>query len=179
MTKIALIGEAGSGKDFIAELMVGYFGFKRYAFADPIKTIAAEYFPHLYGDGSVKNRKLLIGIGESFRELYSEVWVDYLISEIDRTNPERIVVTDVRRQNEYEALKADGFVFVRIKTTAEKRMERMKRRGDDIQMDALSHVTEQLYDTFDCEFVLDNEYDETILAYASLANLLDYGFDIT
>lgn len=179
MAKIALIGEAGSGKDFIAEMMIAYFDFKRYAFADPIKRIASEYFPELYGDGSAKNRELLISIGESFRGIYADVWVDYMVEAMDRNNYERVVVTDVRRQNEYDALRAAGFVFVRIKTTAETRNRRIAARGDVPQPEALKHETERLYDTFDCEFVLDNDFDEPILAYAAIDNLMDYGFNLS
>lgn len=175
--KIALIGSAGSGKDFIADILSNHFDFDRYAFADEVKRIAKRLFPEEYGNDSVKNRQLLIGVGMGMREIDPWVWVDYLIDEM-KSNTGNIVVTDTRFQNEYWALKNAGFVFVRVNASAEVRAARIEKRGDISFVSFSEHESETISTTFDVDYEINNDSNEKVLAYASVCNLLADEFGI-
>lgn len=175
--KIALIGEAGSGKDFIAGLLVDYFDFKRYAFADEVKRTAKRLFPDEYGNDSVKNRQLLIDIGMSMRHIDPYVWVDFLIDEMEEY-PGNIVVTDTRLGNEYHTLKHAGFTIVRVNALPSVRASRIAKRGDLPNDSFGNHITETESASFSVHHEIDNNYDEKILAYAAISNLLADEFGI-
>lgn len=161
---IAVIGEISSGKDVVAERMLLY-GYYRYAFADEIKELVKKYFPHLYSEEH-KPRWLLQIIGtEMFRSIDPDVWINALFKNIDAKNKvlmgyglakEHIVITDCRFPNEFEALKERGFTFIRIKVDEDIRKRRMIDRGDEFTEDNMKHQSETFYDTFDCEYEINN-----------------------
>ncbi|MGG0667887.1 hypothetical protein ABE073_05075 [Lederbergia citrisecunda] len=161
---IALIAPAASGKDFLAELLIHQYGYRRYAFADNVKKVARKWFPHLY-DEEKKPRWLLQMIGTMFRKIDPDIWIKALLADIDKEQnilkkygyaPEAITITDCRMPNEYEALKKRGFTFIRITVYEEIRRQRMLDRGDNFTDDDLKHHTETFYDTFECEFEISN-----------------------
>lgn len=165
--KIALISPAGGGKDFIADYLVREYGFTRYAFADNVKKVAKQWFPEQY-ESDTKPRALLQKLGTDFREINPEVWINAMFADIDKEDKERkslllaeenIVVTDCRLPNEYEALKARGFNFFRINVSEDTRLLRMIDRGDLFSEDDLKHHTESYYDTFECDYFIQNDGD--------------------
>lgn len=160
---IVLVGEAASGKDFLSERLLRY-GYYRYAFADEVKEVAKKYFPHLYNEDN-KPRWLLQAIGTMFRDIDPDIWVKALLNQIDKTNDilkgyglarEVVVITDCRMPNEYEALKERDFIFIRIKVDKGIRKQRMIDRGDEFTEDDMKHHTESFYNTFECEYEIDN-----------------------
>lgn len=54
LPNIGLLGRAGAGKDTVAEILGREYGYRRVAFADPLKTLALAVDPivHTYADGS-------------------------------------------------------------------------------------------------------------------------------
>lgn len=56
---LGLSGQAGSGKDFIANILVNEYGFTKIAFADPLKRICKEVFDfsdeQLWGPSAMRN----------------------------------------------------------------------------------------------------------------------------
>lgn len=178
--KIALISPAGGGKDMIADYLSSHYGFTRYAFADNVKTVAKQWFPHIYESDDKKPRALLQAVGTHFREIDAEIWIKALLKDIDdeakerkllRFASENIVVTDCRMPNEYEALKNRGFTFVRIVVNEEERMKRLIERGDVFLQSDLTHPTEQHYDSFECDYSLSNQGDKES-AYQSADEIL-------
>ncbi|WP_341323482.1 hypothetical protein NSQ62_08385 [Solibacillus sp. FSL H8-0523] len=164
--KIALVAEAGGGKDFLAEHLISAYGFTRYAFADEVRKVAALYFPQQFGGNQSKNRSLLQSIGTKFREIDEDVWINILMLKIQREIELRrrsnysmglFVVTDCRMTNEYQALIDDGFIFIRIHTNKEVRLKRLIERGDKFTENDLNHYTESFISQFQCQYEMQND----------------------
>lgn len=180
--KIALFGEGGSGKDYIANILIRQYKFSRYAFSDGIRKLAEEYFPERY-NLSEKDRKLLQDIGEKLREIDELIWVKYLFKEINQTtkerdltsmSPEKIVITDLRQPHEYEYLKNEGYLFIRIQADENIRLKRMKARGDRFNKEDMSHKTESYYNTFEYDFVIENNGNNDSKLRSDIKLLLNY-----
>lgn len=178
---VVLISEAGGGKDFLAEYLVFKYGYTRYAFADHVRNVARKWFPHLYGDGTNKNRALLQAIGTKFREIDEDVWIQSMFKDIDEEAKSRnrykelreyIVITDCRMPNEYKALKERGFIFIRINVDEEVRKQRLLNRGDKFTDNDLKHHTESFYNQFECDYVISNNTTQEE-AYQQLDEILD------
>lgn len=162
---IAFASKAGAGKDFVTNYLSKQYGYSRYAFADNVKLVAESWFPDLYGNGKEKPRWLLQKIGTMFREIDEDVWIKSLFKSVDEENlfrkyhgysQEFIAITDCRMPNEYEALKDRGFVFIRVDADDAIREERMLTRGDVFKKEDMNHHTESFYDSFECDYVIDN-----------------------
>lgn len=164
--KIALCGYARSGKDTVAAYLVVHYAFVRFAFADEMKRYAYEIFgaPE---DGK-KPRDLLQFFGETMRLRDEKVWVRKMFDNIERYGrewklPFNVVVTDLRLPVEYEALREQGYVFIRVNATSGARIGRMVAEGDAFNLDSLTHETERYIDTFQCEYELYNDGGFTAL----------------
>ena len=132
--KIAISGKANSGKDTVAKLLVTALNLKNYkisSFADPIKQTARLFFPKiqyidLYGPSvnrsnlvpgeSITVRELLINIGENFKAINPNIWVNNFSSTLEeciKTNTD-IIVTDLRFKSEFDFLKKENFFLIRV-----------------------------------------------------------------
>lgn len=107
--KIALYGASGIGKSHVANIFKESYNFKELSFAEPIYELAEKHF-----DMKEKDRRILVGIGESFRDVQYNIWVDKLHERMKDLSGENIVVSDLRRFNEYYYLIAEGFIPIRI-----------------------------------------------------------------
>ena len=127
------MGQAQSGKDSVA-LHLGEHGFKKMSFAAKLKQVCKELF--MFEDAQLETtngkaiidprydltpRTVLQKVGIFFRELYKDIWVDYLMSEIDGPDIKNwdgsysnIVITDVRFLNEVKAVKERNGVIIRL-----------------------------------------------------------------
>lgn len=85
--KIILIGKAGSGKDTVADYLALAYGFYGYAFADKLKQIVQELFPH---EWATNKRQTLQKVGALMRAIREDVWVEYVLGVVD---DERTVIT--------------------------------------------------------------------------------------
>lgn len=132
MKKIALLGRSGAGKDTFADFLVKERNFTKLFFAEPLYLIANEVFGM-----EKKNRELLQDIGMAFRGVDEEFLVKNLkrrVEEAEKESVENIIITDVRQENEFNALKEMGFIFIYIDADLDKRMERIAIR-DGIVID--------------------------------------------
>jgi hypothetical protein len=162
--KLALCGRLRSGKDTAARYLTLFYDFHPFAFADPLKRYLHEIFPHVPREP--KPRRLLQLFGQKMRELDPDVWVNLTMHKIDEYLRQhacdcsplkpRVVVTDCRQQNEFDRLRAAGFVFVRINADDELRIKRALEAGDDFTAEDLAHETELLVDSFDVDYEVDN-----------------------
>ena len=119
---IGLSGYAQSGKDTVAEILVEEYGYTRVAFADIIKQavylldpivnvsgMRLRYFVDQNGWDEAKHlpevRRLLQVMGsEVGRDLIDpSVWVEPTMSGLNKND--KVVITDVRFPNEYEAIR--------------------------------------------------------------------------
>lgn len=147
--KIALFGKIRSGKDTVGKILIKEHGFKRFAFGDGIGRIIEEYFPEAFADG--KPRKYYQFIGQQLRVLNPDVWVNYLLSEVNQAetynwdvhgNGLNIVVTDGRQLNEAERLKKEGYLIIKVICPEDIRIKRMEALGDVYSPEDLQHETE-------------------------------------
>lgn len=132
MKKIALLGRSGAGKDTFADFLVEERNFTKMFFAKPLYLVANEVFGM-----TRKNRELLQDIGIALRGVDEEVLVNNLrkrVEEAEKDGVENIIITDVRQENEFNALKEMGFIFIYIDADLDKRMERIALR-DGIVID--------------------------------------------
>jgi hypothetical protein len=129
---IGLTGYAQSGKDTVASILVEKYGYRRIAFADKIRDFLYGINPmvacsptgylqdlvNLVGWDNAKQepqvRRLLQDLGISARELLDEnIWITTALSKVDKD--ERVVVTDVRFENEAMMIKLMGGQLWRVK----------------------------------------------------------------
>jgi hypothetical protein len=131
---VGLHGYAQSGKDTVAKVLIERYGFKRLAFADALREALYRLNPWVcvvlpfnfdvpkedyvrlrdlvdtYGWDEAKQyhevRVLLQAMGtEVGREVISDtVWIDIVLRQIEQQWDGRFVITDVRFENEAQAL---------------------------------------------------------------------------
>ena len=124
---IGLIGKKGSGKDTVADYLVHRHGYKKHAFATPLKNVCRELF--LLEESQMhdvdQKEKVDVRWGMSPRQMMQTVGtdmvrrhlgVDFWLRHMDMTtaNESRIVLSDVRFPNEAEWVRSQGGKLIRI-----------------------------------------------------------------
>jgi hypothetical protein len=121
---IGLTGYAQSGKDSVANILVENYGYKRIAFADPIRKLLYEMNPTVkdggyrvqgvvdgYGWDVAKTafpevRNMLQSLGVGARKTFGDMfWVKQALSELQLFGEVNYVITDVRYPNEAKAIR--------------------------------------------------------------------------
>lgn len=125
---IGVTGEARAGKDTFARLL-GEHGYRRVAFADALKQVVALIADEpvgLYHDDTTKEQYTdalgmtrrqalqLMGTEGGRKVLGDLVWVNRLTRSWRNAGKPRWVVSDVRFDNEAEAIRANGGIIVKI-----------------------------------------------------------------
>lgn len=129
---VGLSGYAQVGKDSIGQILVEDYDFKRYAFADALRSVVYALNPLLDDGVRVQEvidksgwewakvnvpevRRLLQSMGtEAGRKVLGEnVWVEAVFNQIHH-NSLNVVITDVRFPNEAQRIKAEGGFVVRV-----------------------------------------------------------------
>lgn len=143
MGNVGIIGRARVGKDTAGAWLVENRGYRRIAFADPLKEAALKLDPIVYpvtrtdgrgidgyrmsdvvrADGweSSKDefpevRRILQEFGASIRAIDPEFWLRAALKRVTEANEAGVpaVITDVRYPNEADSLKRAGFHLVYI-----------------------------------------------------------------
>lgn len=131
---------AGSGKSTIAQYLCDKHGFVMYNFADRIYELAEELFGM-----KVKDRSMLIALGEKMREIDKLVWIKETMNRIDRDGHDRVVIADTRKLIEYSYLWEHGFEQAMVYCPEEIAIQRLKDRDgeENVDVDAvINGVTE-------------------------------------
>lgn len=134
---IGLSGYAQSGKDTVANILVEKYGYKRIAFADPIRDLLYEMDPPVpMGAGSEKHtvglqnyidiygwdvakqtpivRSMLQNLGVGARKVFGDkFWIYEALSDV--APQDKVVVSDVRFVNEADWIQTFGGQIWRIK----------------------------------------------------------------
>lgn len=155
--KIAFVGKMRSGKDTAGHYVISKHWAMQLAFGDEIRQVIKTYFPHLLKGN--KPRKVFQKIGQLFREIDKNVWVNRLhktYTVCQERGIEDFVITDVRQPNEVEYLKSQGFLIVKVETEEELRLERIKASGDDFSLEDLNHETELAVDSLPYDYLITN-----------------------
>lgn len=157
--KLALCGKLRSGKSLVAGYLSLMHDFQPFAFGDALKNAFHRAFPQI--PRQPKPRAYYQSFGQWARATIDEnVWIDATMRKVDEylaQNCLRISIEDVRQQNEYDRLKREGFVFVRITAPDELRLERARKAGDDFTEADLAHETEVFVDTFEVDYEVAND----------------------
>lgn len=182
--KIALFGKMRSGKNTVADILTEEYEFNQFAFGDGIGCIIQEYFPEAWAGG--KPREHYQHIGQQLRVLDEDVWVKYLLNDVDayihlkavfdNEDNVNIVVTDGRQLNEAVRLKEEGFVIVKVTTPEEIRLERMKKAGDVFTAEQLNHETELQVDLIEPDVEIIN--DGTLEGLKYMVNRIVRGYEM-
>lgn len=166
---ICFIGKAGSGKSTAAELLERV-GYQRRSFAAPLREVVVS----LWGELARNDRTKLIGVGMAMREIDPDVWANKLVTNL---HAERkpwaeaglalpvAVIDDCRFHNEYWALKAEGFVFIRVIADEDVRVRRLQGNGKAITIEQMQSPSETELDDIVPDWTIANNGDyETFVA---------------
>lgn len=157
---IAFYGKRRSGKDEAAKVLKN-MGFLTYqiSFGEHLKRHFNSTFPDIPMEP--KPVKELIEYGQAMRKIDPDVWIKKACLEMANirafNNPRRSLVnTDCRQQNEYDFLKAQGFIFVRVDTSQSIRVGRMLSLGETVSPEYLNNETENTLDDFEYDYRITN-----------------------
>lgn len=168
---LGITGLAGAGKDTVGSYLVSNYGFTRYSFADKLKEIALQADPYLYGEtdtlkelvtrvgwGKAKEsysvREFLQKLGHGSRVVFGDTfWIDQVFNQ---NLPWLTVITDVRYENEFAAVRQHGGYIIRVKR--------------DVQL-VNNHITEVGHLDFSVDYEIDNNASRREL-YASINDLM-------
>lgn len=150
--QICLLGKMRTGKDTIAEYASSQFGFQRFAFGDELK----RYYHELFGHTERKPREGYQWFGQIARQHDSDIWVRKCFEQIDKTNAKNIIITDLRQPNEYEECFRRGYTMIKVHCDDEMRIKRILEKNDNFNPKDLQHETELHIDTFDYDYIIEN-----------------------
>ncbi|AMR60090.1 phosphate mevalonate kinase [Bacillus phage Leo2] len=160
LPNIAFYGKRRSGKDEAAKVLKN-MGFLTYqiSFGKHLKHHFHSTFPDIPMEP--KPVKELIEYGQAMRKIDPDVWIKKARLEMANirafNNPRRSLVnTDCRQQNEYDFLKAQGFIFVRVDTSQSIRVGRMLSLGETVSPEYLNNETENTLDDFEYDYRITN-----------------------
>ncbi len=138
--KLSFIGKMCSGKTTLSNFIQNYLKnkynihFERQSFAGKVYELCYDLFNM---DRHQKDRKLLQTVGTLMRSIDENVWVNYTIRQCQNKN---IIVEDCRYLNEYESLKENGFVFIKINIDPEFQKERLIHTYPETYMKHLNNL---------------------------------------
>lgn len=160
---VGFVGRKGVGKDTAADVLVQNKGYVRRKFAQPIKDICAIAFqvPSALLDGPEKEiligkhqlspRQMMQIVGTDFfrAHIHENFWIhhfqDWVADQPPSTN---VVVTDIRFQNELDAVQRLGGIVIKIERSS----------GEGRHQDTDAHVTESGIDNLkNVDVVLQND----------------------
>jgi hypothetical protein len=127
MRCIAIAGKMGSGKttltqEIMRQLEAEGIPAAHVSLAGPVKEVAHRYFGMEQG---TKDRALLQAIGQGFRAIRPEVWIDLLQRQCgDSTTV--YICDDVRFRNEVKALQADDWMLIRLTVSEQEQQRRLE-----------------------------------------------------
>ncbi|MFX0185168.1 MAG: AAA family ATPase [Candidatus Hodarchaeota archaeon] len=151
---IGITGFMGSGKTTAAQYLADKYNFERMQISGKMREIAQEL--------ELKpTRKFLQSIGKFMREIDDDVWIRYLVKQIEKNKSQSIVIDDIRRKNEINYLKPLGFKFIRILSPSLKRKERIESRDSQkISKEDWEkwsdHLTENQVTELKVDYILEN-----------------------
>lgn len=159
---------AQQGKDLIGAHLCDKYGFKRVAFADPLKRACKEIFGWHSWDLTPKQkttldeywkatpRVLLQDVGTAMREyIHPDVWVHAAFRQIETRYPNNhVVITDVRFPNEAEAVRENGGKLLHV-----------IRPGVWLDVEAAKHESEHALDKW-------TQWDASIINSGTVRQLL-------
>lgn len=195
---ILLVGKAGSGKDTFAKM---FPKLKQFAFGDELKKVvhvaqtngvscASDYVSSRTGiidTASIpilkyaiehktngKQRDVLQVVGQGFRNIEPDIWVNLLKAAIEEANNPPYIITDCRYENEFDAF-SDG-ISIFLNADLSVRIDRIKARdGANADVIHLNHVSETQLEKFasKCDYIVENDYNNMFWLRNQAQNIMD------
>lgn len=140
--RIAICGKMGRGKTTCANYLCRKYRFKKLSFAAKLKNIVQDLRPDMF-ENNKKPRGELIIIGAVLKEILGQnIWVDYVLREIDKMpESQNIVIDDLRFVHEEMALKKVDFII--IKLTGKNHNEKKESRYDNDKSETDNELIEE------------------------------------
>ena len=161
--KIAIIGKICSGKSYLANYLKDKHNFEILSFGEPVKKYAKEIFNLKF-----KNREIIQKFAQSVKEIDNDVWVKYLINNLDKHKDKHIVIDDLRFKNEQFALKKRGFIFIKLEIIKDYQIERIKKTYPDhydVHISRLNDISENNTLEYDYEFKITKESEDQLIKF--------------
>lgn len=152
--KIAIVGKLRSGKSIVSEEILQLKNTALIEFSGALQEVVSILYPNNKGK---KDREKLIKVGQHLRKMDKDIWVNIVKYKIQNCESGNIVVVGVRQLNEYEMLKEQGFVFIKVVADEKIRIERCKDQGDIFSSEILNDPTETVLDEFKCDYEIIND----------------------
>ena len=150
---IALCGGMRSGKDTVADYLKSNHGFVGTAFGDALRAVVGTMYPDARTNRE-EYRKRMQEVGQHMRAYDPDVWVRCVerVLPLYRAEGLSVVVSDMRQPNEYEAMRRNGAIIIRVDCPAE-----VRRLRAGVEASYMEHETEQHYARFSTDFVVVND----------------------
>ena len=145
--RIAILGKMGSGKTYISKLLAEKYNLEIYSFGTKVKNIAYELF-----NMEEKDRKLLQTIADYMKYIDKDVWVNYIIKQIQ--HKDNIIIDDLRFKNEVDSLKKLGFIIIGLHIDESTQQIRLREKYPNYieHLDNKKHNSEVEYEGIDVNF---------------------------
>ncbi|WP_396121387.1 hypothetical protein [Bacillus cereus group sp. BfR-BA-01422] len=165
--KIAITGKARSGKTELSHYAWMLYGFKEFDFSAVLKDEFHRLFPHIPRDP--KPRAYYQKFGQWLREIDPDIWVKMTMAKVHEycfedalnkvNHKSKVLVNGVRQPNEYQRLKEEGFIIIRVNASDDLRIGRACNAGDVFSEADLGHETESHIDTFEVDYEINNDWN--------------------
>ena len=155
---VGLVGKKRSGKDTAADILRRMDNYRPMAFAAALKEalllmdplvndgLRLSHFVNLLGWEGAKTRpevrRALQRFGDAARYLDEGIFVERTMVEVDRLidNGRRVVISDVRRHNEADAIRAAGGVLIRLVRPQTATLDRHPSETETVEMDVHAQI---------------------------------------
>lgn len=152
--RIAVYGKLRAGKTAVCDYIIEKFDCEILECSGALQEIVDILYPDKKG---IKDRELLVTIGQHLRKIDEDIWVNLLEHKIKNSNAENILIAGVRQQNEYDMLKRQGFIFIQVEACENTRIERCIENGDKFSIESLRNHTEMVMDNWKPDYLIINE----------------------
>lgn len=183
MSIVLLSGFSQSGKDYIGNILVNKYKYKRFAFADSLKEIVSNVFDcdievlhsqdgkqQICTNDKLKRtyRQILIDEALHLRNIDPDIFAERCSESIKyyTTNAQyNIVITDWRYSNEVDIIKKNFKEYNVI-------LVKVQRKGQDIS--PVDDISEYQLNSISYDYIIHNNLDDTI--YEEIERFVTYPF---
>lgn len=167
--KIAICGSICSGKTTISNLLKKKYNLELYSFGYNVKKYCELFFNMKY-----KNRKLIQDFAEKIKEIDENVWINLLDKQIN--NKDNIIIDDLRFENEFNYLKKNNFIIIKLNIDKETQLKRIKKLYKDQyneHIDRLNHISELEINNIKGNLEINNNDNDINLNINIISNFLN------